>query len=66
MKITDDWYPKFVSGYKVIALKATSHKPGGVAFVWKEGHSSFEVEAARAVTLNLLTFQLVMGTKDSM
>ncbi len=63
MKITDNWYPKFVSGYKVIASKATSHKQGGVALVWKEGHCSFEVDAARVVTPNLLTFQLVRGYK---
>ncbi len=50
-------------GYKVITLKATSHKQGGVALVWKEGYCSFEVEAACVVTPNLLTFQLVMGYK---
>jgi hypothetical protein len=63
MKITDNWYPKFVSRYNVIASKATSHKQGGVALVWKEGHCSFEVEAARVVTPNLLTFQLIRGYK---
>ncbi len=61
MTITDNWYPKFTSGYKVIASKAMSHKQGRVALVWKEGHSSFEVEAACVVTLNLLTFQPVTG-----
>jgi hypothetical protein len=61
MKVTDNQYPKFVSGYKVIALEAASHKQGGVALVWKEGHKSFEVEAACIVTPNLLTFQLVTG-----
>ncbi len=25
MKITDNWYPKFTSGYKVIASKVTSN-----------------------------------------
>jgi hypothetical protein len=59
MKLMDNRYPKFTLGYKVIASKATSHKQGGVALVWKEGHSSFEVEAARIVTPNLLTFQLM-------
>jgi hypothetical protein len=63
MKITDDRYPKFTSGYNVIASKATSHKQGGIVLVWKEGHSSFEVEVACVVTPNLLTFQLVMGYK---
>jgi hypothetical protein len=35
-----------------------------MALVWKEGHSSFEVEAAPVVTPNLLTFQLVTGYKQ--
>ncbi len=63
MKITDDPYPKHASGYKIISLKATSHKQGGIALVWKDGHDSFKVEAARVVTQNLLTFQLVTGYK---
>jgi hypothetical protein len=63
MKITDDRYPKFSSGYKIIASKATSHLQGGVALVWKEGHDSFKVDAAIVVTANLLTFQLVTGYK---
>ncbi len=61
MKVMDDQYPKFVLGYKVIASKVTSHTQGGIALVWKEGHTSFEVEAACVVTPNLLTFLLVMG-----
>jgi hypothetical protein len=61
MKITADRYPKFVSGYKVIASKAMSHKQGGVALVWKKGHCYFEVKVACVVTPNLLTFQLVTG-----
>jgi hypothetical protein len=61
MKITDDWYPKLTSGYKVISSKAMTNKQKGIALVWKEGHSSFEVEVARVVTPNLLTFQLVTG-----
>ena len=61
MKITDNWYPKLTLGYKVILLKATTNKQGGIALVWKEGHSSFEVEAVRVVTPNLLTFQLFTG-----
>ncbi len=59
----DDRYPKLTSGYKVISSKATTNKQGGIVFVWKEGHSSFQVEVARVVTPNLLTFQLVMGYK---
>jgi hypothetical protein len=46
-------------GYKVISLKATRHKQGRIALIWKEGHCSFEVEAAHIATPNLLTFQLV-------
>jgi hypothetical protein len=61
IKVRDNQYPKLVLGYTVIALKATSHKQGGVALVWKEGHSFFKVEAACIVTPNLLTFQLVTG-----
>jgi hypothetical protein len=61
MKIKDNRYPKLTSGYKVILSKATTNKQGGIALVWKEGHSSFEVEAACMVTPNLLTFQLVTG-----
>jgi hypothetical protein len=64
MKITDDRYPKLTSGYKVISLKGMTNKQGGIALVWKEGHSSFEVEAARVVTPNLLTFQLLTGYKQ--
>jgi hypothetical protein len=41
--------------------KATSNKQGGIALVWKEDHSSFEVEVACVVTPNLLTFRLVTG-----
>jgi hypothetical protein len=59
MKITDNWYPKLTSGYKVISSKVTTNKQGEIALVWKEGHSSFEVEAACVVTLILLAFQLV-------
>ena len=54
-------YPKFALGYKVILTKATSHKQGGVALSWKEGHDSFEVKAAHVTTPNLITFQLIMG-----
>jgi hypothetical protein len=60
-KILDNWYPKFVLGYKVIVLKGTSHKQGGVVLDWKEGHCSFDVEVACVVTPNLLTFQFVRG-----
>ncbi len=64
MKITDNQYPKLTLGYKVISSKAMTNKQGGIALVWKEGHSSFKVEAARVVTPNLLTFQLVTGYEN--
>ena len=38
VKITDDRYTKFVSGYKIISSKATSHNQGGIALLWKESH----------------------------
>ncbi len=34
---------------------------GGIALLWKEDHQGFEVESAKIVTPNLLTFQLVTG-----
>jgi hypothetical protein len=60
-KITDDRYPKFVSGYCVIASKATSPRQGGIALLWEENHQGFEVKAMRILSPNLLTFQLVTG-----
>jgi hypothetical protein len=63
VKITNDKYPLCASGFKIILLTATSHSQGGIALLWNEGHASFEVEAAKIVTPNLLTFQLVMGYK---
>jgi hypothetical protein len=64
MKMTDNRCPKFTSGYKIISSKATSHKQRGFAFFWKEGHASFGVELACAITPNHLTFQLVTGYKQ--
>ncbi len=60
-KLTDNQYPKTVSGYCVISSKATSPQQGGVALLWEEGHQDFEVEAVTIASLNLLTFQLVTG-----
>jgi hypothetical protein len=59
MKITDDRYPHLTSGYKVLSSKAVSRHQGGIALLWKENHPGVEVEAARILTPNLLTFQLV-------
>jgi hypothetical protein len=61
LTITNNKYPRYVSGFKIILLTATSHSQGGIALLWNKGHSSFEVEAAKIITPNLLTFQLVTG-----
>jgi hypothetical protein len=63
VKITNNKHPRCVSGFKIILLKVTSHSQGGIALLWNEGHASFKVKAAKIVTPNLLTFQLVMGYK---
>jgi hypothetical protein len=59
MKITGNCYPKFISGYRVIALKAMTSWQGGIALLWEEDHQGFKVEAVRILSPNLLTFQLV-------
>ena len=61
MKITDDRYPHLTSGYQVLLSKAASRHQGGIALLWKENHPGVEVVAARILTPNLLTFQLVTG-----
>jgi hypothetical protein len=48
-------------GFKIITSKVTSHNQGGIALLWKEDHPGYEVESARIVTPNLLTFQLITG-----
>jgi len=54
----------FASGYKILASKAASHNQGGIALLWKEDHQGFEVESAKKLTPNLLTFQLVTGDEQ--
>jgi hypothetical protein len=61
VNITNDKYPRCASGFKIILLKATSHSQGGIALLWNKGHASYKVVAAKIVTPNLLTFQLVTG-----
>jgi hypothetical protein len=63
-KITDARYTRLASGYKVLASKATSHNQGEIAMLWKENHQGFEVEPAKKVTPNLLTFLLVTGNEQ--
>jgi hypothetical protein len=63
IKITDNCYPHFLSGFKVLLSKAASRHQGGIALLWREGNQGVEVKAARILTPNLLTFQLVTGDK---
>ena len=63
MKVTDDRYPHFTSGYKVLSYKAASRHQGGIALLWRENHPGVEVEATRILTPNLLTFQLITDVK---
>jgi hypothetical protein len=60
-KITDACYTRLTSGCKILASKAASHNQGGIALLWKKNHKGFEVESAKVLTPNLLTFQLVTG-----
>jgi hypothetical protein len=60
-KLTDDCYTCLASGFKILALKATSHNQGEIALLWKENHLGYEVESAQIATPNFLTFQLVTG-----
>jgi hypothetical protein len=62
-KVMDDRHPCLASGYKILALKAASQNQGGIALLWKENCGDYEVELARIVTPNLLTFQLVTGNE---
>jgi hypothetical protein len=64
VKIMNDKYPRCASQFKVTSSKITSHSQGGIALLWNKGHASFEVEAAKMVTPNLLTFQLITGYKQ--
>jgi hypothetical protein len=59
--LTNNRYPKTISGYPVILSKVASPQQGGVALLWEEGHQDFEVEAVTIASPNLLTFQLVTG-----
>ena len=60
-KITDARYTRLASGYKILASKVVSHNQGGIALSWKENHQGFEVESAKNLTPNLLTFLLITG-----
>ncbi len=62
-KITDVRHTRLTSGYKILTSRAASHNQGGIALLWKENHRWFEVESAKIVTPNLLTFLLVTGNE---
>jgi hypothetical protein len=63
-KITNDRYTRLVSGNKILASKAASHNQGEIALLWKENHQGFEVESAKLLTRNLLTFLLITGDEQ--
>jgi hypothetical protein len=60
-KLTNKRYPRFISGYHVIALKAASPHQSRIVVLWRPGHQDFEVEGVNVASLNILTFQIVMG-----
>jgi hypothetical protein len=49
------------SGYRVLAANVPITHQGGVALMWRDDHKAFKVEAARVVSPNLVTFQLMTG-----
>jgi len=63
-KIMDARYTRLVSGYKILVSRAASYNQGGIALLRKENHQGFEVESAKILTPNLLTFLLVTGDKQ--
>jgi hypothetical protein len=62
-KITNHRYTRMMLGYKVLLKKNPNKHQGGMALLWQLDHKALEVEAARIVTPNLITFQLVTGDK---
>jgi hypothetical protein len=60
-KVTNDWYSKSLSGYRVLVSKVASPHQGGIGLIWREDHDGFEVKAIRPLTLNLMSFQFVTG-----
>jgi hypothetical protein len=60
-KLTNDQYPRFMSGYHVVASKAASLHQGIITVLWKQGHQDFEVEVVHTASPNILTFHLVTG-----
>ncbi len=60
----DDPHPHLTLAYKILASKVASHNQGGIALLWKESCEEYEIELARVVMPNLLTFQLVTGNEQ--
>ena len=59
-KLTDEYYTRNSSGYKVLATKAASAWSGGIALFYRE-HASFEVEEEKVWGQNVMSFELVLG-----
>jgi hypothetical protein len=55
-KVTNDWYSKFLLGYRVLGSKAASSHQGGIGLIWREDHDGFEVKAIWPLTPNLMSF----------
>jgi hypothetical protein len=62
-KVDNNQYSKSLLEYRVLVLKAASPHQGGIGLIWREDHDGFEVKAVRPLTLNLMSFQLVMGNE---
>jgi hypothetical protein len=60
-KLTNEQYPKLVSGYWVISSKAATPQLGGLPWYGERNIGDFEVEAVNIISPNILTFQLVTG-----
>jgi hypothetical protein len=61
IRITNNQDPKNVSGYRVLWTKSPNPHQGGIALMWEEKNPDFEVEAAKVVSPNIMTFQLITG-----
>ncbi len=59
MKVTGGWHIRHRRGYTVLTIGAPGVHQGRVTLMWEEKHPSFEVEAAKIRSPNVLTFQLV-------
>ena len=61
-KLVDDRHPTTASGYTIMCSKAVSGHQGGVAIMWKENDSKFEVKSVLFNNgPNIVTFQVTTG-----